>query len=689
MSAISPALTASSSTTAFNPSLNSYDLDKDMSMDNVQDFSDIFNFDQFDSAESDQSHSPKTISPNHTPSPVPGVGSPEALSPSYDFLNPNVDMSYDQYATLPKASSAPPAQEDVVVKQEPVEFGFNVQPPPPLSQSPPVRAPQLQAAPAPAPQPNDFTSLPLDQQAALQQLLENMVKYQTQFGLDLGAANNAPPATMGTIEPSMLFNTPASVQQSVASSFGSPSANQVKQSPPEPVQEDHEDHDDTLIAIDPSEEPIRNDRQVSMSSADDIDAKIDGLVPLPAIFSAGRGKGGKKGGGLSSVVRGDDEEVDEDDSWRPSPEEYKKLSSKEKRQLRNKLSARAFRTRRKDYIGTLEAHIKDRDNVIDAIRSELVHSRVENQDLRRELEALKKSTMSILHPESAASTSTAPTLMSNFTMSPTLPVMPEAGPSNTRRAPSPKFNTRKDLPSSALDGSKAFWGGSNDLLGGGSTICHTMFTPDLVLPAGSPAGIKSIHDLPRVNINPRLNEESSRSAPVMPPNKSDDLQGTFSDWSENNQFNLRSMDSYRMQIWSRLAREAAAEKTSMAADIRPKFYTESASSTAVSLAANATTHITSKLASSFWSAFTRSPGSASDGGLDTDKLAAVVTGQAKLKVVPSKESDHATDDLIASLGALKLQSGMSSAEGLGLRARENPLGAITNFVLKFTPTMTC
>ena len=36
-----------------------------------------------------------------------------------------------------------------------------------------------------------------------------------------------------------------------------------------------------------------------------------------------------------------------DEDWRPSPEEYKKMSSKEKRQLRNKISARNFRVRRK------------------------------------------------------------------------------------------------------------------------------------------------------------------------------------------------------------------------------------------------------------------------------------------------------------------------------------------------------
>lgn len=39
------------------------------------------------------------------------------------------------------------------------------------------------------------------------------------------------------------------------------------------------------------------------------------------------------------------------DDWRPTPEEYKKMSSKEKRQLRNKISARNFRVRRKGMYG--------------------------------------------------------------------------------------------------------------------------------------------------------------------------------------------------------------------------------------------------------------------------------------------------------------------------------------------------
>jgi hypothetical protein len=124
-----------------------------------------------------------------------------------------------------------------------------------------------------------------------------------------------------------------------------------------------------------------------------------------------KGKGGKKGGGMSSVVIAEGEEIEEDDIWRPTvsfvlsfflvtpshrqrrvltpnvdplpqAEEYKNLSSKEKRQLRNKLSARAFRNRRKDYISELEDHIKDRDRLIDAIRNELKSARGERDDLR-------------------------------------------------------------------------------------------------------------------------------------------------------------------------------------------------------------------------------------------------------------------------------------------------------------------
>ncbi|KAL8810019.1 MAG: hypothetical protein Q9223_003739 [Gallowayella weberi] len=63
-------------------------------------------------------------------------------------------------------------------------------------------------------------------------------------------------------------------------------------------------------------------------------------------------------GNISHLGRAkkDEEDMDEDERLLAS-EEGKKLSSKERRQLRNKVSARAFRSRRKEYIGQLEGEI--------------------------------------------------------------------------------------------------------------------------------------------------------------------------------------------------------------------------------------------------------------------------------------------------------------------------------------------
>ncbi|KAL0259337.1 hypothetical protein SLS55_005073 [Diplodia seriata] len=60
-------------------------------------------------------------------------------------------------------------------------------------------------------------------------------------------------------------------------------------------------------------------------------------------------------------MKKDEEDMDEDERLLAS-EEGKKLSSKERRQLRNKVSARAFRSRRKEYIGQLEGEVASKNN---------------------------------------------------------------------------------------------------------------------------------------------------------------------------------------------------------------------------------------------------------------------------------------------------------------------------------------
>ncbi|KAK2832012.1 hypothetical protein FQN49_006944 [Arthroderma sp. PD_2] len=88
-------------------------------------------------------------------------------------------------------------------------------------------------------------------------------------------------------------------------------------------------------------------RQSSVSSQDDGD-QSNGL-PQPAKY------------------RKDEQDMDEDERLLAS-EEGKKLSSKERRQLRNKVSARAFRSRRKEYIGQLEGEVAAKTNEANELR---------------------------------------------------------------------------------------------------------------------------------------------------------------------------------------------------------------------------------------------------------------------------------------------------------------------------------
>ncbi|KAL8767637.1 MAG: hypothetical protein Q9209_005896 [Squamulea sp. 1 TL-2023] len=75
-------------------------------------------------------------------------------------------------------------------------------------------------------------------------------------------------------------------------------------------------------------------------------------------------------GNISNLGRAkkDEEDMDEDERLLAS-EEGKKLSSKERRQLRNKVSARAFRSRRKEYIGQLEGEIAAKSAEADELRA--------------------------------------------------------------------------------------------------------------------------------------------------------------------------------------------------------------------------------------------------------------------------------------------------------------------------------
>lgn len=289
----------------------------------------------------------------------------------------------------------------------------------------------------------------------------------------------------------------------------------------------------------------------------------------------------------------------EPEDWRPSPEEYKKMSSKEKRQLRNKISARNFRVRRKEYITTLEGDIAERDRLIDAIRSELGSSRSENIALRQEISALKKC---LLEGRGL------PDLPPPAELLPSPASPPIASTSNAVASSSSSSivtpNTQKDLPTSPRLGNRAFWGG----LGGmGVTPVHTTFIPPIAVLASKASSASSNPILqPSIfyeetirsrtlqeNINPGLNPiaqhsliEKKGSTNINPNLNQLGGIGAFDAFTDANPFTLKSLDAYRMQLWGKMAAQqyAHAQQThtppssppmapsGLASGLRPHFF---------------------------------------------------------------------------------------------------------------------
>ncbi|TKA70474.1 hypothetical protein B0A55_10852 [Friedmanniomyces simplex] len=86
-------------------------------------------------------------------------------------------------------------------------------------------------------------------------------------------------------------------------------------------------------------------------------------------------------------MKKDEEEIDVDECFLNS-DEGKKLSSKERRQLRNKVSARAFRSRRKEYVGQLEGEVALKAQEAASLRQENTALLQENDCYRGFIETL-------------------------------------------------------------------------------------------------------------------------------------------------------------------------------------------------------------------------------------------------------------------------------------------------------------
>ncbi|KAF5370393.1 hypothetical protein D9758_006920 [Tetrapyrgos nigripes] len=333
-------------------------------------------------------------------------------------------------------------------------------------------------------------------------------------------------------------------------------------------------------------------------------APASASVPAPA--PAAPSSKNKENRTSPKSVDDDDDDDDLPADWRPPPEVFAKMTSKEKRQLRNKISARNFRVRRKEYITTLETDIAERDKLLQAIRSELGSTRSENLALRQEITALKRALLdgrsgaspsspgSLLTPTSSPSASirgidinlnsTAVSIddlasLQGLNLPPPAP-LPErsaaeelAARASASSSPATSStshnllapNIHKDLPTSPRLGGSSFWGGVSQAgfglggMGGGYTPVHRVLMPDLsvsqwvkdvVAANAAAAALNSPPANPALqeNMNPMLNQ--SHSPPSSPEIKQ---EPSFEGFADSNLFTMKTLDAYRMQLWTKMA----------------------------------------------------------------------------------------------------------------------------------------
>ncbi|KAF9155788.1 hypothetical protein BG015_008599 [Linnemannia schmuckeri] len=155
-----------------------------------------------------------------------------------------------------------------------------------------------------------------------------------------------------------------------------------------------------LIPTPDEEAPVKVKEEPA--SEDESDNEMEGVEPTTA-------EGAEPSHGLKTQPG-----IKTDDI--PSSTDLKKMTSKERRQLRNKISARNFRVRRKEYIYTLEGQVLQHKTEARHLREAVTLMQDENQRLKDELETVRRQleattlSSSSINPATIAATSIDPTL---------------------------------------------------------------------------------------------------------------------------------------------------------------------------------------------------------------------------------------------------------------------------------------
>ncbi|KAJ1800164.1 hypothetical protein LPJ59_001293 [Coemansia sp. RSA 2399] len=184
------------------------------------------------------------------------------------------------------------------------------------------------------------------------------------------------------------------------------------------------------------------------------------------------------GNTTAAAAAGNDESLDDESAIYAMTEgsdeldgiDLKSMSSKERRQLRNKISARNFRVRRKEYISNLEGEVRMHKEEADGLRSDLIASKKENQQLRDELQKLRQKFNAATISQASASPAAMRTTAASAPQKPLLqqakgvaakpvsssPVAtPTVTPAMPPAAPMVRFNPHKDIGQAAAKKSAA------------------------------------------------------------------------------------------------------------------------------------------------------------------------------------------------------------------------------------------
>ncbi|KAK4054693.1 hypothetical protein OIO90_003505 [Microbotryomycetes sp. JL221] len=300
---------------------------------------------------------------------------------------------------------------------------------------------------------------------------------------------------------------------------------------------------------------------------------------------------------------------------RPDPETYKKLSSKEKRQLRNKISARNFRHRRKEQLTSLEDEISSRDQIIAQLRDEVGVMKTENESLRSEVTMLKQKWDEMIEKmtsiTSAQNVSSATTGLGVNTQ-----LAKQSGAvasTSTSQTPVVKveddtwaLDSPQEMPSPPVTSSGRRPGtrGSNGIVkpnlnkdvapgmprrtnswttnhfGGGFTSVHTTLLPEINFAAANANAKPALYS---GSFNPTINALSSSQMAQLPnftshlretglstPSSQQSMEGnsapkgTFEDFFGSNPLWLRAgqVEEYRASLYGKLAHNAAGLQAS-------------------------------------------------------------------------------------------------------------------------------